>query len=194
MAQNSWSALFSNQSWLSDLKRRHRGWSLNPDYAVLVNSTFRLVEPWKFAQTWIPPYGNAQTLHKPITNSLPQPNFFDGIAFAAMLAKYKFNAAQKHLDPVWPFLLSCFCLCPTWFSISIFLGISGSSDAVSSVGSGSAASQLNQLGTSSSSSMSKQIISQLQQDAANLSKMTGSNSSLAGIWLETESASSDQWV
>ena len=33
------------------------------------------------------PYGNAQTLHKPITNSLPQPNFFDGIAFAAMLAK-----------------------------------------------------------------------------------------------------------
>ena len=48
------------------------------------------------------PYGNAQTLHKPITNSLPQPNFFDGIAFAAMLAKYKFNAAQKqkHFHPV----------------------------------------------------------------------------------------------
>ena len=152
------------------------------------------MEPWKFAQTWIPPYGNAQTLHKPITNSLPQPNFFDGIAFAAMLAKYKFNAAQKHLDPVWPFLLSCFCLCPTWFSISIFLGISGSSDAVSSVGSGSAASQLNQLGTSSSSSMSKQIISQLQQDAANLSKMTGSNSSLAGIRLETANASSEKRV
>ena len=67
---------------------------------VVGSKTFRLVKPWKFAQTLISPYVDAHSLHKPITNSLPQPNFFDGIAFAAMLAKYKFNAAQKHLDPV----------------------------------------------------------------------------------------------